>query len=488
MRTHVIAALGCALLATGGCAQLRPNPSHQIESSEQVSWIDEHSSYPAVRRVYFEQLNLIELIDPRGDAKRVYEDAWAASDKYDKEDARYWGVKYDLAFATFRESSATPERKREHRNGVQDRILGVSTSRCNVFKTYLRRQQTEWNFLLGSATTAAGVLGAVFSGVNASRNLAGAAGLFSGLQAEYNQQYFSNLTAHLIIQGIELRQTRLLATIVKERQSLSVADYSMEAAVKDAILFDGSCSTVTGLSEASESIKEVTNPGIPRAFEIMAGVRAMNEMANAPNFVELAESGKLQKLLKQATPATAPLVAAVAKPVQPVPIPERLVAASRAQARIAELIAAKAEGVTKAFTDAQAKLEKDKQSASPKPGAITDRFAEKAKEALKQLPVDKCVGALLAPAEAVGKASAIVALKAEGSPDRLLANEELEKAKAQAGLAVGRVELLVNTATAAVQSMADAWSAQVRLQGFDDNKLQALDGIAPGADLTKLCG
>jgi hypothetical protein len=481
---RVLAALAGAL-TLGGCATLTHAPSHAEESSEQVSWVDEHSSYPSVRRRNFEQLNLIELIDPRGEARTKYAKAWDATHEYSDHD-RTWGVRYDLSFAAFRESDATPDNKRIHRNSVQDRILGVATSRCNVFKTYLRRQQTEVNFRLGFAATAAGVLGAVMKGVNASRNLAGAAGLFSGTQAEYNQQYFSNLAAHLLIQGIELRQSRMLTSIVKERQSLSVADYSMEAAVKDAILFDGSCSAVTGLMEASESIKEVTNPGLPRAFEIMAGVRALHEMAHSDNFTELMDSGKLQKLHKQATPTSTPLIAVAVKPTPPA-VQDKLATASKARARIDEAIGIKAGAVAKTFTDAQAKLDVAKRSATPTAAQIAEAFRTKVSSALATLPVAACVKGLDEPAAEVGKQTAIAALQPEASPERLQANEALDKARASATLAIGRVELLVDAGGTATNATADKWSAETRKEGFDKPKLDALEASAPRTGLTDIC-
>ena len=61
--------VGTASLVLAGCAQLKPDPDHWSESSEQVSRVDKHSSFPAVRRTNFEAVNLIELVDPRGLAK-----------------------------------------------------------------------------------------------------------------------------------------------------------------------------------------------------------------------------------------------------------------------------------------------------------------------------------------------------------------------------------------------------------------------------------
>jgi hypothetical protein len=486
MRTpglHLLAAGSC-LLATG-CTLVPTDEFHYRESSEQVSRVDQHSSFPSVRRGHFEQMNLIELIDPRGEAATAYKKAWDEADR--DPDNRKWGVKYDLVFAWFRESPASPETKRQHRDSVQDRILGVATSRCNVFKTYLRRQQTDWNFYLGSATTVAGVLGAVLPGVNSARNLAGTAGMLSGVQAEYNQQYYSNMAAHLLVQGVELHQKRLLARLVEDRKGVPVTEYSMEAAVKDALVYDGSCSTVTGLTEAADSIKEVTNPGLPRAFEIISGVRALREVAQADDFNALVESGKLQKLLKVATPSSSPLMVTAAKAAAP-STADRVVSAAQARTRIEKTRDLRAEDVGKAFTAAQARLpdaSKNKDSAITA-AAYTKRFKDQfATLATTDLPVPLCVAALDAPAKKLAEKQAIVPLRAEGSAERLVAAQDADLAKAEAALAAGRVELLIDAANQAIETTAGKWTPLVSANV--PPKPDTLAAENPRGDLANLC-
>ena len=268
------------LLATclfaAGCSSLQG--AADPEGPEQYSGVDKHSSYPAIRRPSFEEVNLIELIDPHLEHRREYKEIFNQA----KADGRTvtFGAKYDLALAWFRTSDLGAEQKRLQRNGVQERILAVSTSRCNVFKTYLRRDQSERNFLLGSLTTAAGVLGAVLPGANASRNLAGAAGLFSGVQAEYNQAFFSNLAAQVIVKGIDSKQATTYERIRKIGQPMSVADYPMEAAIKDAIYYDGLCSTLVGLNEAGESITQAQNPGLEAASRAVLRARVLQKIAS----------------------------------------------------------------------------------------------------------------------------------------------------------------------------------------------------------------
>lgn len=69
--------------ALTGCAQFRSayDEAHSHEAAEQVSRVDNHSSFPALSRTNFEQVNLVEMIDPEGYAKREYASLWSSEEK-----------------------------------------------------------------------------------------------------------------------------------------------------------------------------------------------------------------------------------------------------------------------------------------------------------------------------------------------------------------------------------------------------------------------
>ncbi len=277
----------CANVLLTGCSTLTKEINDD-ERLEQVTGIDKHSSYPAVRRTSFEKVNLLELVDPESLAAKDFKDSWEFtkfdSDDTDDKKAMAMGAKYDLAMARFRQrNDISNEEKRQRRNSIQERILSVTISRCNVFKTYLRRDQADKNFLLGTATTVAGVLGAVLPGVDAARYLAGTAGIFSGIRSEYNQAYFASLAAHVIAKGIETRQELVYRRIQREGQSKSIDDYPLEAAIKDAVYFDGLCSVVVGLDQASASVDATTEPGMEAAMRTVLRARLLKEAADMPS-------------------------------------------------------------------------------------------------------------------------------------------------------------------------------------------------------------
>lgn len=283
MRYHILCLLPFVAIALPGCSTLI-DEGRDPERSEQVRGIDKHSSYPAVRRDYFEKINLIELVDPGERASVKFKKVWDLNSKEVSDNdlsVNQLAAKYDLVLSWFRQTDeVSDEDKKRRRNGIQERILSVSTSRCNVFKTYLRRDQADKNFLLGSLTTASAMLGAIMQGANASRNLSGTAGIFSGIRSEYNQAYYASLAAHVIVKGIETRQEIAYRQIQDGGQSKSIDDYPLEAAIKDALYFDGLCSVVAGLDQAAASVDATLEPGLDAATRTLLRARLMEEASN----------------------------------------------------------------------------------------------------------------------------------------------------------------------------------------------------------------
>lgn len=111
--------------------------------------------------------------------------------------------------------------------------------------------------------------GAILTPVSTVRALAGSAAIVSGMRAEFNQEFFANLATQVITQGITQRRKDIYDRIVKQ-QARKIEGYPVEAAVKDAISYHSSCSILTGLEQASESIKLVDDPGLLRLNNLLA--------------------------------------------------------------------------------------------------------------------------------------------------------------------------------------------------------------------------
>lgn len=474
-------ALLLLLPVVGGCASWRAsfNEAVTAEASEQYESVDRHSSYPALRRKNFEQVNLLELIDPKHELVASGMKTWDVDDTETN-----YGRKYDLAFAWFRTNGHPPEAKRLQRNSVQDRILAVSTSRCNVYKTFLRRQQSDVNFGLGSLTTFAGVLGAILPGATAARSLAGTAGLFSGVQAEYNQAYFSNLAAHVVVQAIELRQNRLRKELVEARQGKGIDDYSLEAAISDAIAIDGNCSALAGLIEAQDSIKEVETPGLRMAARAITGARALQELGGS-SVSDLQKNGTYEALMSVASGSVPSLLVTS---VQTGGVSGSLGVTVTGAANVVDAVAAQADlqggFLAKAFDLRNKASDEDKRS-KLMPAEVGDALRSKLVEKLDlsnaKEPFKTCAAKLKAAASDLGAKNANLMVSQGDKVESAKALQEVEVAQSNVRLAMTRLDLVRDEARSRVLALGTA--AQKSLSHAD---LAVLDKSALTALIANL--
>jgi hypothetical protein len=230
------------------------------EAVEVDAKVDIHAPFPVTFRAGIEDIKLIEMLAGEQEGRRI---ASMPRESEDPVNGVAWSTKYDFAFAAFyRRLAGDPEFQKLERNRIQERILMASDQRCTVFKTNHQRDQSRSNFWFGALGTFAGALGAVSSGVQSAKNLAATAGVLSGVRAEYNQAFYSNLLFAVITRGIDERRREAYRIIQQEGQTKAIGAYPAEAAIKDAILYDGLCNTAAGLEQAQESIRLAADPGI----------------------------------------------------------------------------------------------------------------------------------------------------------------------------------------------------------------------------------
>jgi hypothetical protein len=97
---------------------------------------------------------------------------------------------------------------RDVRNTIQAQLIAASNNRCNVYKTHIRRLSSNSGFFLGGLATAAGAAGAIVTGT-ASQALAGGASALSGVNAEFQKDFFNGLVTSVIIPGIDRQRADL---------------------------------------------------------------------------------------------------------------------------------------------------------------------------------------------------------------------------------------------------------------------------------------
>lgn len=198
----------------------------------------------------------------------------------------------DKAFQNFSDNYPGLKGLRE-RNEIQDRLIAASEQRCNVYKIYLKRSESKFNFWSGSLATALGGAGAIVTGEAAARTLAGLSGITSGVRAEYNQAYLANLGGQVIAAGIDVRRKELKKEIEGKR-GYDLTNYTVQAAVADAISYHGACSVIEGMKQAGEAVQQFDNPGISMMTKVFYQQRHLQEVLDVDNPSDL-KWGELAK-------------------------------------------------------------------------------------------------------------------------------------------------------------------------------------------------
>lgn len=191
------------------------------------------------------------------------------------------GARIDIAFRAFLEEYDDDLELR--RNAVQEHILAASNQRCGYFENYLHQTRAGANFILGSLATIAGTVGAIVTGADTSRAFSGASGIFTGVRAEFNQELFANLATNVITAGIKLRRQQVYNQIALQGQAKSYDEYTVQAAVKDALYYHSQCSVISGLEVAADSIELSKDPGIDAANRVLAKLTVTRKLLRNKN-------------------------------------------------------------------------------------------------------------------------------------------------------------------------------------------------------------
>lgn len=189
----------------------------------------------------------------------------------------------------------------QNRNRIQEVIISASDQRCASYMNYIRLAQSRSQYGFGATTTLLGGLGAIFQQADVSRILSGAAGITSGISAEYQQNIFSNLASHIIVQGIENRREEIYGKILQAREQSLVA-YPVEAAVRDAVRYHGACSMVIGVEAASEAIRMVKDPGLEMSLYTVEKAQKLKSMLADGN--SAATDAQLSQVVQSFKPAS----------------------------------------------------------------------------------------------------------------------------------------------------------------------------------------
>ncbi len=266
-RLSVIVA--CGTFCIGGCAT--------VSNDNYDKYTDKFSAHQLIDREDFEPIDLVSLIGEPSSNGKTPSTITAGSTN-----ATTSGKDIDAAFRAFAEANRNSgDVGRARRNEIQERMLAASDQRCNDFKTLLQKKFANANFVSGVVSTAASVAASIVRSVEGSKTLAGVAGLTNGYRSEYNQAFFANAAAQVVVAGIDSRRRTAYEQMLRVRKE-SLADFPLEAAVKDAIRYHGLCSTVSGLQEAGEAVRYYNEPGIAAATRTIARAKMLADLQSTP--------------------------------------------------------------------------------------------------------------------------------------------------------------------------------------------------------------
>ncbi len=156
------------------------------------------------------------------------------------------------------------------RNRIQDRLILSSNDLCEDYKSNLKAKQSRFNFFSGVGATLLGVAGSLAPHAATAKVFSALAGAATGVRAEYNHDYYADVTAHLVTKAIASKRRDVLKDIDTNRK-LSIAEYTLERALAEAVQYHGACSLIAGLEKASEAV--TTIDVITGTKASMAGVR-----------------------------------------------------------------------------------------------------------------------------------------------------------------------------------------------------------------------
>ena len=184
------------------------------------------------------------LLDPaRKIRRRVGRIRWKDMDEGERLDRTF-----EAFYARYPAQTRTLRRDR-----IQDRLIAVSNQNCRAFKNYLLANQADnEGFIAGMANVARSAT-RIIAGAGVGMALRGVHGAFAR-DSGFNMALFASLTMQVITEGIDIRRETALNALLETRKGKSIDDYTVEAAVKDALYYHQQCSVFAGMLEVRNKI------------------------------------------------------------------------------------------------------------------------------------------------------------------------------------------------------------------------------------------
>lgn len=183
------------------------------------------------------------------------------------------GCGYALAAAAGTDSEAC-------RNRLMDHLVMLSDQRCANHKAAIEANAAGTNFAFSSLTTLLGGAGAIVTGADAARALAGSAGAVSGVHANWNESIYQKNVATAIVAKIDESRQATLEKMMTARANPQVV-YSVDAMLADVYRYHDACSFYSGLMNLGKSATAPTTADALRGriASLRSQIKDNNELA-----------------------------------------------------------------------------------------------------------------------------------------------------------------------------------------------------------------
>lgn len=132
------------------------------------------------------------------------------------------------------------------RNRLMDHLIMLSDQRCSAHKAAIEANAAGANFAFSSVTTLLGGAGAIVTGADAARALAGSAGIVSGVQSNWNESIYQKNVASAIVAKIDENRQSIYDKMITARNNPSLT-YSVDAMLADVYRYHDACSFYSGV-------------------------------------------------------------------------------------------------------------------------------------------------------------------------------------------------------------------------------------------------
>lgn len=147
-----------------------------------------------------------------------------------------------------------PEEYRYRRNDLQERIISASNQRCSTYIRTIMSSKSQANSIWKNLSLLMSGAAAVVNPTTTSQALSAGSTASLGILGTFNENYFNNIAINLIGAGISKKRDSILININKY-QKMNLSDYSVNAAISDAIDYHAACNIIYGMETAAEATK-----------------------------------------------------------------------------------------------------------------------------------------------------------------------------------------------------------------------------------------